>query len=177
MPSESSQNPDKMAGLLTENRDMLRAFLYGHLRNWNETEDLFQEVWLVIVRKADTAMEVRNFKAWCREIARRTLLDYWKRKKKQPVLMDDDALSALEAAWQRRDRLEESDSTLVEMLRKCLRTLSANLRHLLQLRYECEFSLKQIAEATGRTEVAVQVALSRTRTALRRCVQTNVANK
>lgn len=68
--------PEGLVRKLLENRDALCAFLYMHLRNWHETEDLFQEISLVIMRKANEGLEVRHFKAWSREIARRTLLDY-----------------------------------------------------------------------------------------------------
>lgn len=84
---------------LLENRDALCAFLYMHLRNWHETEDLFQEISLVIMRKANAGLEIRHFKAWSREIARRTLLDYWKRKKKNPLPLSEADLQACVNAW------------------------------------------------------------------------------
>ena len=91
--------------------------------------------------------------------------------------MDNAALEAFEAAWRRRDHLDGSNKELVEILQRCMQTLAADLRRLLQLRYESDFSLKQIAEATGRSEGAVQVALSRTRMALRNCIQKQTARK
>jgi RNA polymerase sigma-70 factor, ECF subfamily len=157
---------------LLENRDALCAFLYMHLRNWHETEDLFQEVSLVIMRKASEGLEVRNFKAWSREIARRTLLDYWKRKKKLPLLFSDSDLQACENAWQRREADPQPLSERMELLKICLERLSGDLRHMLGLRYEEDCSLRQIADELGRTEGAVQVALSRARSALLRCMQT-----
>jgi len=157
---------------LLENRDALCAFLYMHLRNWHDTEDLFQEVSLVIMRKANEKLEIRNFKAWSREIARRTLLDYWKKKKKIPVPLSETDLQACEDAWQRRDAGPQSAPERMEHLKICLERLSADLRRMLGLRYEEDFSLRRIAEELGKTEDAVQVALSRARAALLRCMQT-----
>lgn len=156
---------------LLENQDALRAFLYMQLRNWHETEDLFQEILLVIMRKANEGLEIRHFKAWSREIARRTLLDYWKKKKKNPLPLAEADLQAHENAWQRRDMESQSFTERMERLKLCLGRLSADLRRMLGLRYEEDFSLRQIAEKLGKTEGAVQVALSRARSALLRCMQ------
>lgn len=167
------QSPlEELVGKLLENRDALCAFLYVHLRNWHETEDLFQEISLVIMRKAGAELEIRNFKAWIREIARRTLLDYWKKKKKIPLPFPEADLEVYESAWRRREADEQPLAERMELLKICLERLSGDLRRMLDLRYEENFSLRQIAEEVGKTEGAVQVALSRARSVLLRCMQT-----
>ena len=163
---------EALVSKLLENRDALCAFLYMHLHNWDETEELFQEVSLVIMRKANEELEVHNFMAWSREIARRTLLDYWKKKKKIPVPLSEDDLQACENAWQRRDTDPQPLPERMERLKICIEKLSGDLRLMLGLRYEKDLSLRQIASELGRTEGAVQVALSRARSALLRCMQT-----
>ena len=162
---------EELAARITENRDSLCAFIYMHVRDWNETEDLFQEVSLVIMRKAASDLVIRNFRAWSREIARRTMLDYWKKKKKIPFPMDEETLQACESAWQRLDQGGTTDADRREHLQRCIETLSDDLRRLLQWRYAQDLSLRRIARQIGRTEGAVQVALSRVRMALRRCLQ------
>ena len=171
MVNEINSPQEKLVAQLLENRDSLCAFLYVHLRNWDETEDLFQEISLVIMRKANEQLEVRNFRAWSREIARRTLLDYWKKSRKIPVPLAEDDLQLCENAWQRRDADPHALSERMERLKICVERLSGDLRRMLSLRYEEDFSLKQIADEVGKTEGAVQVALSRARTALWRCMQ------
>lgn len=172
MTDKVNSPQEALGSKLLENRDALCAYLYMHLRNWHETEDLFQEVSLVIMRKASAELEIRNFKAWSREIARRTLLDYWKKKKKLPLPLSDSDLQALENAWQRRNADPQSLSERMERLKICLEKLSGDLRRMLGLRYEDDFSLRQIAAEIGKTEGAVQAALSRARSALLRCMQT-----
>lgn len=172
MINEISSPLEALVGKLLENRDALCAFLYMHLRNWDETEELFQEVSLVIMRKANEELEVRNFRAWSREIARRTLMDYWKKKKKIPVPFSEADLQACENAWLRRDTDPQPLSERMERLKICLEKLPGDLRRMLDLRYEKDFSLRQIASELGRTEGAVQVALSRARSALLHCMQT-----
>jgi RNA polymerase sigma-70 factor (ECF subfamily) len=163
---------EELVARLLENRDSLCAYLYMHLRNWDETEDLFQEVSMVIMRKANERLEVRHFKAWSREIARRTMLDYWKRKKKIPLPLAEEDLQACENAWQRKDAEPHLLSERMERLKICVERLSGDLRRMLGLRYEKDCSLREIASALGKTEGAVQVALSRARAALLRCMQT-----
>ena len=172
MINEINSPLEALVAKLLENRDALCAFLYMHLRNWNETEELFQEVSLVIMRKANEELEVRHFKAWSREIARRTLLNYWKKKKKIPVPLSDADLQACENAWQRKDADPQPLSERMERLKICLAKLSGDLRRMLGLRYEKDLSLRQIAAELSKTEGAVQVALSRARSVLLRCMQT-----
>ena len=49
------------------------------------------------------------------------------------------------------------------LLRSCLRMLAAPSRELVQLRYDSGLSLRALALKLGRSEAAVQVALSRVR--------------
>jgi len=163
---------EELVSRLLENRDSICAYLYAHLRNWDETEELFQEVSLVIMRKANERLEVRYFKAWSREVARRTMLDYWKKKKKIPLPLAEEDLQACENAWQRRDSDPHPVSERMERLKICVERLSGDLKRMLGLRYEKDLSLREIGAKIGKTEGAVQVALSRVRAALLRCMQT-----
>ena len=64
-----------------------------------------------------------------------------------------------------------SASFRVLLLRGCLRMLASPSRELLQLRYDAGLPLRQVAQKLGRTESAVQVALSRVRKWLLECIQ------
>lgn len=165
------QAKEDLAARLLEARETLQAYLYVHLRNWHDTEDLFQEISLVIMRKAREQPEIVNFKAWSREIARRTLLDHWKKKKKMPVPFAEADLQALENAWHRMDGAGHFMAERKERLKTCLAKLSADLQRMLRLRYEDDMSMNEIAGELGKKGGTVQVALSRARAALLRCMQ------
>lgn len=170
--NDANAHFEKLVGDLLENRDSLCAYLYAHLRNWDETEELFQEVSLIIMRKAKEGLKVTHFKAWSREVARRTMLDYWKRKKRIPLPLDETDLQACEDSWQRCEAEPHGLAESLERLKICVERLSCDLKRMLKMRYEKNLSLREIGEKTGKTEGAVQVALSRARAALLRCVQT-----
>ena len=67
---------------LLENRDVLFSYIMSLVRDFNTAEDLFQEVALIILRKEKEGIEVSHFGAWSREIARRHILDFWKKSSK-----------------------------------------------------------------------------------------------
>jgi RNA polymerase sigma factor (sigma-70 family) len=69
--------------------------------------------------------------------------------------------------------LEETVETAaqLEYLTHCLEQLEPRQRKLLELRYRAGESLRGLARETGRTSGAVQVALSRLRHFLLRCVE------
>ena len=66
--------------------------------------------------------------------------------------------------------LAEAIETRHSLLRDCIRTLAAPSRDLLRWRYDTGLSLRDVAQKLGRTEAAVQVALSRVRKWLVDCI-------
>ena len=84
----SVQRPENQAVLqaFLEQRDRLFAYIFALVRHMADAEDLFQEVSLVIMKKGQEGVDVENFGAWSREIARRTILNHWKTKKRKATV-------------------------------------------------------------------------------------------
>ena len=55
---------------IVKHRHEVVAFLYGVVPDYHAVEDMFQEVCLVAIQKADEFQEGTNFAAWVRAIAR-----------------------------------------------------------------------------------------------------------
>lgn len=158
-----------LARQLIENRDRLLAYLISVVGDWDTAEEIFQEVSLVILKKAEQGLHVRHFKAWSREVARRTVLNYWKKKKKDPILVEPDVIDRIDHAYTARDE-DEAHGDLLRKLRWCLEQLPSFARKLVDLRYEKNLSMKGMASELDRTPGSVQVALSRTRMVLADCM-------
>lgn len=172
MEPDNAQDKHSLARLLLRNRDNLFAFISSLVRDPVTAEDIFQQVSLVILQKEKEGVQVEKFPAWSREIARRTILDYWKRSKREVSCLSEQSVSAVEAAFARHEAETMSGSTdLMERLRRCLNELPRHLRDLVSLRYEKGLSMKSIARSLRRSAGAVQVALSRTRTSLLDCTK------
>ncbi len=148
-------------------RNDLAAFLGSVIRDQAAREDCFQEVSMVLWREFDRFDTTRSFGAWARGIAVNIALKHRDRLQRGPHLCDPAVLQAMAEAWQRTE--PESDG-MVEALRQCMGTLGDRQRSLLAMRYDAGMSLEKMALELKRTTAAVNMALSRLREALQRCI-------
>jgi RNA polymerase sigma-70 factor (ECF subfamily) len=157
--------------LLIEYRDVLFAYILTLVREWDMAEDVFQEVSVTILKKANEE-EIGNFKAWAREIARRTALDYRRRRGVPYKNLSGDALEALESIFGARDEVpDEKQREMLAYLQDCLKDLPAKMLTLVNLRYQEDLTIEQVAERAELSPGAAQVALSRARAALAECIK------
>ncbi len=152
--------------LFVKHQLALRAFILSLEPNFTDAEDLLQEVFLVVTRKANEFEEGTNFFAWGCTIARFKLMELLRRRAKSQALSEEviEALCAVEPEHQ------FDDSRLV-LLQGCLEQLSPKARQMMYLRYYGEHSPAQIARLVSWTPNAVRVALSRARTVLQECLE------
>ncbi|HEX4264625.1 MAG TPA: sigma-70 family RNA polymerase sigma factor [Verrucomicrobiae bacterium] len=144
----------------------LRAFILSLEPNFTDAEDLLQEVFLVVTRKANEFQEGTNFFAWACTIARYKLLELLRRRARSQALSEEviEALCAVETE-------HAFDDSRVAILQQCLEQLAPKARQMMFLRYYGEHSPAQIARLVSWTPNAVRVALSRARTVLQECLE------
>lgn len=154
----------------------IRASVLGYLRNVvrdpHLAEDLFQETSLVVLRKLDTYDRSRDFGAWVRGVALNLARNALRKEQYLHLLPSPELLAAIERTHEEGTlgELAETSSRL-EYLSRCMEKVEPRQRELLALRYRSGRSLKEIAGRLGRSAGAVQVALTRVRQFLLRCVE------
>ena len=160
MRNQSSRADDWIAEVLARYADMVYRLAFAQTRNQQDAEDVFQEVFLRLVRKQPAFECEEHRKAWLIRVTMnccRTLwLSAWRR---QTVLMDDEAWNAVPAAEKPEgdDRLEEA-----------LSALPGRYRAVIHLFYEEEMTVGEIAEALGAKPGTVRSQLTRARKLLKR---------
>ncbi len=148
--------------LVERYRQSLFAWLVGMTGNRADAEDLFQDVWLRIIRHADHFNDI-SFRAWMWQIARNLLIDF-RRKRKPDVSLDatddEDDQPLLEQLVSDspgpREQLTISDNAkrMMEEVRK----LPAVQREVLLMRIEGEMPFNEIAKTLG---IPLNTALGR----------------
>jgi RNA polymerase sigma-70 factor (ECF subfamily) len=134
------------------------------------TEDLFQEVSVVVLQKAAEFVTGKDLQAWCRGIARNLVLREREQARRLRTFDDNRLVDLVDTAFaENADR--EGIDTQRSLLRQCMDLLAVPSRELVELRYSSGLSLRRVAERLNRTEAAVQVALSRVRKWLVDCVE------
>ena len=167
-----AQGAEQIPLKLLEYRDVLFAYILTQVREWDAAEDIFQEVSLTILKKSQEKIEIASFKAWSREIARRTILDYRKKRGVPVTALSSDALESLESIFGAHEQLStEQQRELLAHLQGCLKTLPEKLLRLINWRYQEDLSLEQVAGRAKITAGAAQVALSRARAVLADCIR------
>jgi RNA polymerase sigma-70 factor (ECF subfamily) len=174
IPTPSEGNVALVQGLFVKHASLIKGFILALLPDFSLVDDVLQEVFLVVVEKAGTFQEGTSFLAWVRAIARLKVLEACRVKKKQGLFLSEEVVASLCAAAPPESSGDMAQSKL-QALDLCLERLTPRARTIVDLRYRQAHSPGEIARRLTWTVDSVHVALSKTRTTLRDCVQRRLA--
>ena len=163
--SEAPCSTEEVQLLFVRHENSIRAFVRALQPSLSDADDVMQETFLTVSRKASTFEQGTNFVAWACGIARLKVLENFRQRKRANVLSEA-AINALAEDAPSPESLSERE----DALEGCLERLTPKVRDLLWRRYSRRQSSTEMAEAAGMTSTAVRVALSKARAALRDCI-------
>lgn len=162
---------ERLADTLRRESRSLVAFLTMLTGSRPTADDLFQETCLEAWRLRDRLEADAEVGCWLRAIARYQALRYFRRQSRSRMQpLSPDLLDRFEADWSALSAAAEVDRRPAA-LAYCLETLTPDQRSALSQRYSGNRSFAAIGRATGRTESAVKMWLSRLRQKLYSCIQ------
>lgn len=162
----------RVHGLFLSHIDVIRGFIRALVRDPHLADDVLQETFLTVAAKADRFEPGTNFPKWACAIARFKVLEARRREAMRIDFLSEDVLEALAAAH----RPVVGDDR-IPLLDQCLERLTPRVLRMMKLRYVSGCTSAEVAERVGWKVGAVYVALSRARTALRRCVEDKLARE
>jgi RNA polymerase sigma-70 factor (ECF subfamily) len=171
-PEDSKRGPnatEEVQLLFVRHENAIRAFVRALQPSLPDADDVMQETFLTVSRKASTFESGTNFVAWACGVARLKVLESFRQKKRANVLSEAAIIALAEDAPSPQALSEMEDA-----LEGCLERLTPKARDLLWRRYSRRQSSTEMAEAAGMTSTAVRVALSKARVALRDCVNSQL---
>ena len=157
--------------LFVRHEGVIRAFVRALQPSLPDADDIMQETFLTISRKAETYELGTNFVAWAFSIARLKALENIRQRKRATVLSEA-AIVALTEGSPSLDMMTERE----QALEQCVEQLNPKMRTLLWRRYSTRQSSEEMASETGMTSIAVRVALTKARAFLRNCVGAKLQN-
>jgi RNA polymerase sigma-70 factor, ECF subfamily len=170
MSEPSSANEDdhtaKVQGLFLQYQPAIRGFVLSMITDFSLADDVMQETFLTVTKKASSFEIGTSFAAWAKTIARFKVLEAIRARRFETL--SEEVLEALCA--EPREFAEDADERIA-LLRGCLDQLAPQARRSINYRYQNEHMPPQIASLMGCTVQSVNVTLSRARTFLRECVQ------
>ena len=162
------------AELINHHQSELYGYIYAVVRNWEDTDDLYQSVCLVLWRKFELFRPGSNFFAWARQTAKNKVGDFV-RHKRSPTYVTEKLMDILtEIATEPYDARAE---VYLVALRRCREKLSTADDELLQLRYVEELNTVEIADRLQRLRPSVSRSLNRIRRWLFECIETELVKQ
>lgn len=104
--------------LITRHQSQLYGYIFAIIRNWEDADDLFQSVCLVLWSKFESFRIDSDFFAWARQIAKNKVADFM-RHKRSAIHVSEELLTDLTAtADEMRSRAGETYLTALERCRE-----------------------------------------------------------
>jgi len=163
---------EKLAAMWTKAQSTVAGFIRALIPEAEAAGDVLQETAMVCVRKFDTYDPSRPFDAWAVGIARFQVFAWRRQHAQQAGLVDDETV---ERIADRYEQLSERADAIRAALQACLGEMSGRGRRALELQYGHQMKTEGIAAQMEMTAGAIRTLLSRTRSALRKCIERRLA--
>jgi len=177
-----NQNPDAFSEVISEYESkLLRYILRISSMEYEEAENLLQEIFIKIYRNINEYDDRWTFSSWIYRIAHNAVIDYFRKHEKESIKisLDDEAYShltfSLSDGIQPDKDLAQKDTR--ECVQKAITSLPLDYREAIVLRYIEERSYEEISDILqipiGTTSTLVNRAKTRLRETFEklRCIQ------
>jgi RNA polymerase sigma-70 factor, ECF subfamily len=161
----------EFVGLIGAYTNQIFTYVHALLLNWNDAEDVFQEVCVVLWKKFEEYQPGTNFLGWALRIAQHKAMDFQKMKSRRVAFHASLRDSLLSEVAHRDDKTSNDN---LSALSDCVATLAAADRDLVRACYGEGVPVSQVAGGLGRTPQSVHNSLARIRNALIECIHRRV---
>ena len=159
---------ERFARCWTQAQPGVASYIGALVPDFRDAEDLLQNVAVVCLRKFSGYDEHRPFVAWALGIAKLEILHLRRTQTRGFVDYTDQVQEEIAAAC---EELAPEFEHRARALRECLPQVRGRASELLNLRYQEALKPAAIAQRLSLAVVAIRVMLSRTRAALRECIE------
>ncbi len=146
--------------------DVIRGFIRALVRDSHLADDVLQETFLTVARKAEGFTPGTNFPKWACAVARLKVLEVRRRESGRLTFLSEEAIEILAEAGP-----PPAEDLRLERVQECIDRLPPAMRKLVDLRYHEDRKPAEIARDVGWSVESVYVALSRARAALKECIE------
>ena len=173
--SSSNPQPDlteELAVRWTRAQPAVASFIGSVIRDYNDVEDVLQEVAAGAARNYAKSDRDRPFLGWVMGIARHKVADYQRKHYRDHLVFNTEVLERVSDACV---SVADESSDRRWALDICVGKLHDRGQQMLELRYTHGLTPPQIGDRVGMTGNAVTVSLHRIRKKLSDCVQRQLA--
>ena len=174
MTRNISESTREVTRLWTLAQPRISAFVVSVVRDFQDRDDLMQDIAVAVVDSFDSYDSNRSFPKWALGVARNQFKTYLRNRKRdrERLVFDDATLDCVEKAFSGEPKEEIRK---LDYVRECIGELEGRGRKLCNLRYEEGLKPAAISDAVGLPGTAVRKALQRIREKLRQCIERKAA--
>lgn len=151
------------------NQGKLRGYVFSATRDYHATEDILQEVAIVVAKKASVYDASRPALPWFMGIARNQIQRFYRSRGRESGNVSFDLIEECLPFFEAYESEQISDRQVA--LKNCVDRLPEKQRRIMQMRYVEELDCSQISKTIGRSVQGIYGLLKRMKTGLRKCVE------
>lgn len=161
----TNEDPEAFVKLYDTYVKRIYSFIFFKVSNHEEAEDITSEVFLKAWRYINEKKDIESFSGLLYKLARNSVIDLYRSRSKQKESLSIDSEDGIEVvdthSW--KANLSEDLETKIEMQKviEALQKMKQEYRELVTLRYVDELEISEIAEITGKGQIAIRVTLHR----------------
>ena len=159
--------PEDITATLLAERLPLTAFFASVTRDFHLAEDVFQEVCVKAVARAESFETTAHLMNWARLSGKNRAIDILRARDGRYVGLSEEMLALLAEDWPDQTKVD----AMQEALDHCITQITPNNRELLRLRYFERRNCTDVAAIMGRKIETVYQALARLHKTLGDCIR------
>ena len=149
-------DPEAVDDLVDVYKDRLFAFILRTVGDYTLAEDVFQEMWIKVIRRINTFRGDSKLSTWLFQVALNTVRDAM-RKKGRHTFVDIDEVAQLPS----NDSIDVDGMARTEQVKLLIDSLPEKMREVVVLKYYHDLMDAEIAEIAGIPEGTVKSRLHR----------------
>lgn len=160
----TTEDPEAFAKLYDIYAKRIYSFVFFKVSNREEAEDITSEVFLKAWRYINEKKKIESFSGLLYRLARNCVIDLYRSRSKQKEQLSIDAEMEIEIGSNRwTESFNEELGSKLEMQKivLALKKMKHEYREVVTLRYVDELEVNEIAEITGKGQIAIRVTLHR----------------
>jgi len=158
--------------LINRYKNSVFAIIYRMTGQYQEAEDISQEVFLTVYQKLYQFDRTKKFAPWIHRIAINTCISALRKKNKVSLLNFDESLlnqhNAEDPHIYGNPEMVLERSELRSEIKAALNELPSSYQSVLVLRYQLDLNNQEIADSLGLNKENIEVKIHRARKALRK---------
>ena len=155
--------------LMSVNQRRILAYIITLVPNRSDAEDILQETTALMWEKKNDFIPGTDFVAWGIRIAYHKILNFRKKtiNSRQMILSDEQLKRIEKHAIEKSKHVDE----MLYKLDECIKKISLSDRHLINMRYSKEITVKEISLRIKKSVRSVYLAISRIQGILLTCIE------